>query len=131
MDASLLASAADVIQILRTQWDLSKIVVHSSIACDFVISQRCALIRLKWSELSSPINSRKIIEQFSKAYCLYAQLVVLVLDDREVNLVRTRTKTFDKMLSYMSQCATLLFSKVKSKLKSISMRGNTLSAFYE
>lgn len=115
-DASLLTSAADVVKNLRKIWDQEKIVLQSSIHCDFVVSQRFAVIRLKWSELSSPVYRQKVVESYAKANCLYLEIVVLVLDDRETNLIRGRTKNFDTILAYLSKTSTILFSKAKSKL---------------
>ena len=78
----------DVIGNLRKIWYQEKLVFHSGIHCDFVISQRSALIRLKWSELGTPSHREHILEKLTKARLFYPEVTVLVLDDRDSNLNR-------------------------------------------
>ncbi len=63
----------------------------------------------------SPVHRQKLIESFGKASGMFASVVVLVVDDREANVVRARTKNFDMVLAYLTKASKVLFSKAKSK----------------
>jgi hypothetical protein len=98
----------EIIKFLRRAWDQEKIIFRTAIHCDFIISQRCALVKYKWSgkndkqrlffyiidflhlflflkELSSVSSKDQVIEKYARARALYAKIVVLIQDDREAN----------------------------------------------
>ena len=82
--------------------------------CDFVISQRMGLIRFKFSDISSPNNRNSTTDKILKAKAFYSHITLLIEDDREDGMNRTRTKYFDGILSSLTQTSiTVLFSKHK------------------
>ncbi len=114
VDTSLLVNAPDLIKAIRKAWNQDKILIQASLGCDFVLSQRCCVVRFKWSDMTSPLHRQKLIESFGKASGLFASVVVIVVDDREPNIVRTRTKNFDMVMAYLTKAARVLFAKAKS-----------------
>ena len=125
----------DIISNLRRMFDHDKIIIQSGLHCDFILSQRLGAIRFKWSDFNLTTNKDMIYEKFVKACSYYTQVFVLLQDDREANsakwvsvssetlgllvlnpsyLLRTRSKHFDTLLSYLTRVTTVLISKHKS-----------------
>ncbi|RNA42362.1 Fanconi anemia group M isoform X1, partial [Brachionus plicatilis] len=113
VDASLLTSAADIVKNIRRIWQQEKVVIQSGIGCDFIISQRNAVLRFKWSELSAASMRDQIIDRYAKCKSLYNNVIIIVIDDRENN--KNRSKLFDSVIANLAKCSQILYSKSKTE----------------
>lgn len=99
---------------MRKNSNQFKLLCETSLHCDFVISQRMGLIRFRYTDISSSTNRNSIIDKVTKAKAYYSHVTVLIEDDREDGLNKTRTKYYDSVLASLTQSTYVLFSKHKS-----------------
>ena len=76
-----------------------------------------ALIRFKFTDISSSGNRNSVIEKITKAKSYYPYVTLLIDDDRDMNGNRARTRYFDGLLASLTQSVSVLFSKHKCKFK--------------
>ncbi|CAF0760948.1 unnamed protein product [Brachionus calyciflorus] len=113
VDGSLLTSAADILKYVRRIWQQDKVLIHQGLGCDFVISQRYAVLRFKWTEISAASMRDQIIDRYAKCKALYNNVAIIVVDDRENN--KNRTKLFDSVIANLAKCSPILFAKAKTE----------------
>lgn len=114
VDTSQINAASDIIRFLRQKTNEIKIHIESNLHCDFIVSQRCAVVRFKWSDLSSQSTRSTIIDKVNKAKLYFSLIIAVVEDDREITANKTRSKYFDFMLSGLTEHISVFFSKYKS-----------------
>jgi len=115
MDASQLTSSAELIRNLRRSHDKFRVIIESGLNCDLIVSQRCAIVKFKWSDVGAASYRNTMIDKVTIAKQYYPYLVVLIEDDRDLNSSKNRTKYFDSTLFHLTELATIMFTKYKSE----------------
>ena len=100
---------------LRKNYDKFHVLVESNLCCDMIVSQRCGMLKIKWSDIGNISNRQVITDKVLKARQFYPHLVILIEDDRDSSMAKNRTKHFDTMLFNLTEIATIMFTKHKSK----------------